>query len=160
MDKSAFDLFSGLSSLSGGNKSWYNDLTPEGQKAASPFVMARWMTGTSDAAQIVRINTFVNPYLFSGTADKNMLFGLLAVSATGKSKRYNWIKAPGSKTKSLSSTVISEFYNCSIREAKMYSVQNDDVIEMAEELGWDVEDIKKLKKEIQPDPPVKTKGKK
>lgn len=147
-DKNNFDLFVGLSALSKGDKEWFKNLTPEGQNAAAPFVMARWMTGTSDQAQIIRINTVVNPYLFSGSADKSALFKLMASAATGKNSRYNWIKGPGNKAKKFSIECIKAYYDCSTREAVTYKVQAEDLIEMAEELGWDSDTIKKLKKEL------------
>lgn len=148
MAENTFDLFQGLSSLSSGNKEWYNDLSEAGKKGAAPFVMARWMTGTSDKAQIIRLNTFVNPYMFAGSADKSALFKLLAVAATGSTKRYQWLKAPGAKAKKMSLEVIKAYYECSTREAVSYVVSPETLLEMAEELGLDAEDIKKLKKEF------------
>lgn len=148
-DRSSFDLFEGLSALSARDKGWFDSLSPEGQKAAAPIVIARWMTGTSDPAQLIRLNTFVNPYLVGGCADKSALFKLLAIAATGKTRRYNWIKAPGTKAKKHSIEVIKEYYECSTREAVTYVVSSDDLVEMAEALGWDKDEITKLKKETE-----------
>lgn len=148
MAENAFDLFQGLASLSAGNKEYYNDLSEAGKKGVAPFVMARWMTGTSDQAQLIRLNTVVNPYLFSGTADKSALMKLLAVAATGSTKRYQWLKAPGAKSKKMSLEIIKAYYECSTREAVTYKVSNEDLLEMAEELGLEKEDISKLKKEL------------
>lgn len=146
----SFDLFDGLAKLSSRDLQWYDKLTPEDQKAASPFVMARWMTGTSDQAQLVRINTFVNPYGFSLGQEKSLLFKLLAAAATGKSKRYQWLKSPGAKaTIKLRLEVIKQYYDVSTREAIGYdSIEGEDILTMAEELGWEVEELKKLKKEV------------
>ena len=155
-DRSSFDLFAGLGALSKKgpintpNLGWFDSLSAEGQKAAAPFVIMRWLSGTSDAAQIIRLNTVANQYMFAGTADKSALFKLLAVSTTGKTGRYSWIKGPGSKAKKLSIEAISQYYDCSPREAATYKVSADDMIEMAEELGWDPDEIKKLKVEIAP----------
>jgi hypothetical protein len=148
LDKTAFDLFAGLSALSKGDLTWYDKLTPEGQKAAAPYVMMRWMTGTSDMAQIIRLNTMVNPYVFSGSSDKSALFKSLAAAATGRTSRYAWVKGPGAKTKKSSIEVIKQYYDCSTREAVTYTVANDDLLTMAEELGWDKDEIAKLKKEF------------
>ena len=148
MTDKAFDLFQGLASLGSKDRSWFASLSEAGQKAASPFVMARWMTGTSDRAQIIRLNTCVNPYMFGGLADKASLFQLMAAAATGNSKRYQWIKGPGAKTKKHALSVIQQFYECSLREASGYKVDSESLIEMAEELGWDKDEILKLKKEL------------
>ena len=147
MANNSFDLFEGLASLSSRNLNWYNDLSDDGKKAASPFVIARWMSGTSDRAQIIRLNEVVNPYIFSGF-DKDVLFKLLAIAATGSTKRYSWIKMPGAKTKKLSIEVVKQYYDCSTREAITYKVSNEDLVEMSEALGWDKDEIKKLTKEF------------
>jgi hypothetical protein len=151
-DRSAFDLFAGLAALGRRDIHWYDGLTPEGQKAAAPFVMARWLTGTSDKSQIIRLNTVVNPYLFAGSADKSALFKLLATACTGKNVRYSWLKGPSSKVKKLTSQVVCEYYECSARESAGYSIDADSLIEMAEELGWDKEQVAKLKKELEDGP--------
>ncbi len=148
LDKTSFDLFAGLSALSKGDLSWYDNLSAEGQKAAAPFVMMRWMTGTSDLAQIVRINEVVNPYVFAGTSTKSALFKSLAIAATKKSSRYAWVKGPSAKTKKMSLEVIKQYYDCSTREASTYTVGSEDLLEMAAELGLEKEDIAKLKKEF------------
>lgn len=144
----AFDLFAFLGKLSKRDMSAYSKLSPEGQKACAPFVLMRWMTGNTDAAQIVRINTFVNPYAFSLGGDKELLCKLLAAAATGTTGRNTWIKGPGSKSEKLRLEVIKQFYDISSREAVDYQIDNQSVLEMAEQLGWDDEQCKKLKKEM------------
>jgi len=147
----SFDIFEGLAQLSSRDLRWYSKLSPEDQKAASPFVIARWMTGTSDQAQLVRINTFVNPYGFSLGSEKSLLFSLLAAAATGKTKRYRWLKSPGAKAAvKLRLEVIKQYYEVSTREATGYAdvIDGADILEMAEELGWGKEELAKLKKEV------------
>jgi len=147
----SFDLFQGLSDLSKRDLQWYANLSDEDKKAAAPFVIARWMTGTNDQAQLIRINTFVNPYLFSLGSEKGLLFSLLAAAATGKSKRYSWIKAPGMKAVTkLRLEAIKQYYDISTREAVGYAdaIDAEDILAMAEECGWDKEELAKLKKEV------------
>lgn len=149
----AIDLFPSLAELGKKrNMEWYTNLSDADKKTAAPFVIARWLTGTTDAAQILRINTFVNPYLFSMGEDKDLLFRLLAASCTGTTSRYQWIKGPTSAggAGNLAMKAISEYYNVSLREAKIYLrvVKHDTITEMAEELGWDKDEMAKLKKEL------------
>lgn len=150
----AFDLFAGLTALSKkgtfglSNTTWFDGLSLEGQKAAAPFVMMRWLSGTSDPAQIVRLNTVANRYMFAGSADKSSLFKLLAISTSGKASRYNWIKGPGSKAKKLVLECVKSYYDCSTREAGTYTIDSQSLNEMAEELGWDKEEIAKMNKEL------------
>lgn len=153
-DYGAFDLFAGLSALSKkgtfglSNTSWFDGLSAEGQKAATPFVMMRWLSNTSDPVQIIRLNTVPNRYMFAGSADKSALFKLLAIGTSGKSSRYGWLKGPGSKAKKEVLECIKEYYECSTREAITYEVPAESLMEMAEELGWDAERIKALTKEL------------
>lgn len=147
----AFDLFEGLASLSKGDQQWYTRMPPEDQKTASPYVIARWMTGTSDSAQLLRLNTFVNPYVFPLGAEKELLFKLIAAAATGKTRRYTWMKAPVAKQATkLRVEAIKQFYEASTREASLYvkNIPAEDILEMAETLGWEKDEMTKLKKEV------------
>lgn len=156
--RDAFDLFKALDSISEGDFKWYDKLSEEGKKAASPLVLMRWLCGTSDPAQIIRINTFANPYIFQLGADKSLLFKLLSASTTRSRKRYFWLKSPQGKSKTISTQLLSEYFGCSSREAEYYSsVSTSDLISMAEELGWDQFQIKKLQAEIEKDEPSGTK---
>lgn len=149
MSRDAFDLFDGLSKLGKRDLGWYDGLTPDGKKAAAPLVIMRWMTGTSDQAQLVRLNTFVNPYIFALGAEKPLLFKLLAAAATGKTGRYFWLKGPGARpAEKLALEVVKQYYGISGREAQSYKVDGESLLEMAQELGWDEEQLKKLKKEV------------
>lgn len=149
----AIDLFPSLVEI--GKKRnilWYDSLSDEDKKSAHPFVLARWLTGTSDKQQILQYNMRVNPFLFSLGNEKPLLFKLMATSATGVNGRYQWIKAPGSnKTPQIQQLkVIAEYYNLSKREAGLYlpQISDEDKLVMAEELGWSKEDIALLKKEF------------
>lgn len=149
MSRGAFDLFAGLDSLTVGDLNWYDKLTDDGKKAAAPFVIMRWLCGTSDPAQIVRINTFVNPYAFSLGQEKALLFKLLAAATTKRPKRYYWLKAPGGTSNRLAVEVAKEYYGWSAREAELQSIDPETLMLMAEELGWDADQLKKLKKELE-----------
>jgi len=152
-NRDAFDLFAGLDSLTAGNLQWYEQLTDEGRKAAAPFVIQRWLTGTQDAAQVVRLNTFVNPYAFSLGQEKALLFKLLAAATTHRPKRYSWLKGPSATSNRLALEVVKEYYGWSTREAELQPMAPELLLEMAEELGWDNDRLKKLKNEVLPDEP-------
>lgn len=148
MSKDSFDLFAGLSSLGKKDYYWFDKLSADGQRAAAPFVIMRWLSGTSDEAQIVRLNTFVNSYVFSGALDKSSIFKALAAASTGKSFRYTWLKGPSAKAKRTAIDVICQYYEISSKEASTYSIDNDSLIQMAEELGFDKDQLTKLSKEL------------
>lgn len=152
-ERGAFDLFAGLDRLTAGDMTWYDRLPDDGKKAAAPFVIMRWLAGTSDPAQIVRLNTFVNPYAFSLGQEKGLLFKLLAAATTHRPKRYYWLKAPGATSNRLSLEVVKQYYGWSTREAALQPFDPEDLVTMAEELGWDADQLKKLKAEVQKDGP-------
>ena len=148
-DLDTFDLFAFLGQLNKRNLQAYDQLTDEGKKAAHPLVIMRWLTGTSDQAQIVRINTFANRYVFSLGAEKPLLFKLLAASCTGRS-RASWIKGPGGSSTRLAIEAIKARYSCSSREADTYLglLTPSDVLQYAEAAGWDKDQLKKLQTEL------------
>jgi len=149
-DKSTFDLFAFLGQLNKRSSTAYTELSEEGKKAAHPLVVMRWLSGTSDAGQIVRLNTFANRYVFSLGSHKELLFKLLAASCTGRGSRAQWIKGPSGTSTRLALDAITQKYECSNREAQDYLelLEPADVIGYAEELGWEKEQCKKLLLEL------------
>jgi len=87
---------------------------------------------------------------FTLGSHKGLLYQLLVVAASGTKHRPSWPK-PQSKTITLPFTckVLQEHYKCSIDEAIEYCgvLSGDRIIDMAHDLGWQKDDITKLKKE-------------
>jgi hypothetical protein len=146
------DIFSILNKLNSGNKQIWENLSDEEKKGFSAFIITRWMSGTSDALTILLLNEFVNPYIFTLDKHPELLAKLLACCGNGQSnRRFNWIKdSIKEKTHSLSISLIKEYFSYSTKEAKdcIKLLSKDDLLEMAESLGWQNDDIKKLKKEL------------
>jgi hypothetical protein len=145
-----FDLFAFLAKLNRRDLLAYDSLSPEQQKNAHPFIVLRWLSGTGDQAQIIRLNEFANRYVFSLGTEKPLLFKLLAAACTGKTQRASWIKGPGSKSEKLAIEAIKTQYECSTREARDYLPLLDaaDVVRFAEDAGWEKDAIKKLTTEL------------
>ncbi len=150
VDRDAFDLFKFLGQLNKRDLQAYDKLTEEGKKAAHPFVILRWLSGTNDPAQIIRLNEFANKYVFSLGNEKALLFKLLAASCTGSSSRASWLKGPGGSSTKLAIEAIKARYGCSTREADMYlgSLNSADILKFAEDAGWDKDQLKKLQNEL------------
>lgn len=155
------DLFKFLGSISQG-KNVYSFLSDEDKKTFQPFTIQRWLTGTNDPYQVIKINE-VNKYIFLSAFysenDKkiikefhsDLVFSLLTSKCSGW-KKYNWIPLPGNS--SISIDIISGYYSCSTRVAKQYTKLLDysDLLEMAESLGYSKEQLKKLEKEFSNEP--------
>lgn len=148
------DIFRTMKAADSKNPQFYDKLSEDEVKQLQPFLVMRWMTGTSSPRQVYFMNEFVNPYVFSLTNHKRLLWQLLTVASDGKSRKYEWIKAPGKATSSkpVSVDVIRQHYGYSTKHANdaLPCLTVDDVVEMAIDLGRQPEDIQKINKEWKP----------
>ena len=142
------DIFELLGRIDSSGEDIFCKLTNDEKKAFAPLVVMRWMSGTSDEYQIIKLNEFVNPYVFSLGDHKHLLMQLLQAASSKSKKRYNWIALKTSKKHIESEKVISEYFEISRREAQFYSLEASEIIEMAQFLGWQNDDLNKLKKEL------------
>ena len=150
--KHKYDIFAVLGNLNNKNHSFYKEMSTEEQKAIAPLVVMRWMTGTKSARQVYFINELVNPYVFPLAAHKELIIKLMTICAPGKFQKYNWIKPLNKKSSStpLSVDVIREYFQYSTREAQdsIPLLSNEDIIDYAEQLGYQTDELTKLKKEL------------
>ena len=112
-------------------------------------VYASLTDGTSDAGQIVKLNEFANPYIFSLGKHPHLLARLLQVSSTKTSKRYGWLGIKSKKKNAMAHRAVQEYYGMSSREVKLLNPfpLEAEILQMADELGWDKDEVTKLKKE-------------
>lgn len=146
------DLFGKvLPQLDIGNLHLWETLSEEEQKGFSSYMVSRWMTCTSNAVQRIYVNELVNGLIYSvGVNHPELMMKLLACCGSGKKQFYKWIPQNSEKSKSLSLKIIAEYYEWSEREAKLHLdyLTEDDLVELASELGWETDLIKALKKEF------------
>jgi hypothetical protein len=142
-----FDLLGKLNSSKSGDI--YAKLTDDEKKGFAPLVVMRWMSGTSDERQIMMLNEVVNPYVFSLGNHPHLLMQLLHAASSKQFRRYNWMGIKSKKKNVLALRAVSEYYEMSTREVKLLNPfpTEEEVMRMAEELGWQKDDIKKLEKE-------------
>lgn len=142
-----FDLLNRLNSTK--SSDIYAELSEEERKGFAPLVAMRWMTGTSDERQIMMLNEFVNPYIFPLGKHPHLLMQCLQASSSKVNRRYAWYPVKSSKKSTLTVQVIGEYFGISTREAEKYIVPPaSELIQMAEELGWEKDILKKLEKEL------------
>lgn len=144
------DIFDVLSKLDTKKFDYLTSLPEAQQKAFMPLVVMRWMSGTKDPRQITFLNEFVNPYVFQFTKDRDLMFKLMASCSDGRKHRYVWNKKTPQSSTPNSLKVIKQYFNYSTREAKMVldDLNNNDIMQFAEELGFQKEEINNLKKEL------------
>ena len=150
--KHKLDIFQVLNHISKKDKNFYKELTKEEQKALQPLTVMRWLSGTMDARQIFFLNELVNPFVFSMYTHKELLYRLMTTCTNGKSQRYYWNK-PMSKKSSVTPMavkVIKDYFGYNTIQAiqALPLLTDDDILEYAEHLGRQKEDITKIKKEL------------
>jgi hypothetical protein len=144
----ALDIFDVLKQLSQKKYDLWDNLSEEERKSIAPSVIMRWLAGTDDISQIYVLNAVCNPFAFALGNHKELMLKLFASATSGNVKRYNWMpmkndkKAP-KKTLEL----IAEFHGFSQRQARdvAHLFSAEDLKEMAEQLGWQKDEIKELK---------------
>lgn len=143
-----FELLGKINSSKSGDI--YSKLSDDEKKGFAPLIVMRWMSGTSDQRQIILLNEFVNKYVFSLAKHPHLLMQLLQVASSKTSKRYQWIGVKSKKKSNLMKRAVKEYYDMSDREVAMLSPfpDNESIMEMAEHLGWDKDEINTLKKEL------------
>lgn len=146
------DIFRVLNHTSRKDPKFFKELTEEEQKAYQPLIVMRWLTGTTDARQIYFINELVNPFVFTLTKHKELLYFLMTTCTSGKQQRYYWNKALSKKsTKTPTAvSVIKDYFNYSTLHAieALPLLSTDDILDYAAQLGRQKEDIAKIKKEM------------
>lgn len=150
--KHKIDIFKTLDRISSKDTDWYQTLTEEHTKDVVPFVLMRWLTGTKSARQLVFINELVNPFVFSLSQHKTLLVYLMMICCPGKPQRYYWNKAATKRSSKMPVTisVVREYFRYNSREAEdaLPNLTTEDVIDLAEQLGRQPDDLKAIKKEL------------
>jgi hypothetical protein len=146
------DIFRVLNAANSKDVNFFRNLTEEEQKAFLPFLIVRWMSGTSDARQVYFINELMNSFTFSLQQHKELLWQLITICNSGRSQRYVWNKLPAKSTPShpIAAKAVMEYFGYSTRDANeaLLVLSRDEVLEMAEELAFQPDEIAKIKKEL------------
>ena len=149
--KHKLDIFKVIDRINAKDRFYYRELSEEDQKEI-PFVpLVRWLSGSTSTTQIERVNKILNPVVFSFSAQKKhpeLMWFLLTICATGT--RFNWIKKKPKQTMTLPIQIIRETYGYDDIDANdaLSVLSNDDIIELAQDLGKEDKILRDLKKEL------------
>lgn len=150
--KYALDIFKVLERLNAKDVEYFEKLSEEELKSLHPLVLMRWMSGTQEARQVFFLNELVNPLVFPLGKHKSLLLKLLMICGPGKARRYNWNKAKGKSTSNTPKAldIIKEYYGYSTKHAidTLAVLSNDAILEIAEYLGKQPNEIKEITKEL------------
>ena len=144
------NIFDVLKRIDLRQEEYYDAMVEVDQKQLHPLVMTRWMSGTSDPAVIQMLNLTNNKYNFILASHKHLLMRMLLLSSSGQSRRYQWLSKTKDTSQNRSLKVLREYYVCSQREAEGYIKLHtlDELIQMAEFIGWQDDEVKALSKEV------------
>lgn len=140
------DIFEQLNKIDSFDVSAIDD--DEFFKQFNPFMINKWMAATTNPKRILLVNGILNPTIFQLNREKKLLYYLSCCASTGK-ERYTWIKRP-KNTPDPIVDLVSVYYGISPREAKqsLILLSKDDILEMAEDIGLEKSEVKKLKKHL------------
>jgi hypothetical protein len=143
-----FDLLGKINSAKSGDI--YSKLSDDAKKGFTPLIVMRWLSGTSDERQIILLNEFVNKYVFTLGKHPHLLMQLMQVASSKTSKRYQWIGVKSNKKNNNSRKVVQEYFDMSAREVNLMNPfpNEAEIMQMAEELGWQKDEMTALKKEF------------
>lgn len=146
----SIDIFKILNAIDKKNLKFFDSLDEKEYKDLQPYVLMKWLSGIDNASQIYLINEIINPYVFKLQKHKELLIKLLTVVTNGKINRYKWLKQKSSSKYANSISVIKEYFNYNTMEAKeaFKILSTEDIINYAEQLGRQDDDLKKIKKEL------------
>jgi hypothetical protein len=144
------DIFKILGQINSRDLHVYEKLSDEEKKGFTPYIISQWLYGTNNLRQVMFLNELVNPFIWSLGKHPELLVKLMACCGTGSYNKFSWIPfSKKEKQKTQSILIIMQYYDFTEREAKsnLHLLTKDDIIEMAEELGLQNDEISKLKKE-------------
>lgn len=145
------DIFKFLDRISAKDWKSYRKLDDDEKKEVSPYVIMRWLSGTHDPRQIVLLSVAVNPFAFTLQKHKELLVQLMTVTTSGRRQRYTWTKvAPKKKSNSKLVELVKRYFGYSSKEAAevLPLLDNDTLLAYADQLGYQVEEIKQLKRDF------------
>lgn len=148
--KHKVDIFEVMKAIDSRDINFFTNLTSDQKSAVAPVVLMRWLSsGKRDATHLM--NVILNPLVFPLHKHQGLLYKLMVACSDGKQERYSWVKKKGKdKSAPTADLAISEYYRCSRKEAGYYrkKLKSEDILEMAEDMGYDSEKMKKIKTEL------------
>lgn len=147
--KFSLDIFKLLSDLSS-KADAYAKLSDDEKKGFAPIVVQRWLSGTKDERQVIALNTFANPHVFSLGRHPHLIARLFQACNSKVARRYFWLGVKGKKKHALVDEVHKQHFQWSSNELRKQQLRmsEDEVLAAAEGLGWQKDELAKLKKEL------------
>jgi muramidase (phage lysozyme) len=145
------DIFEVLNNISSNNFEYLNTLTDDQLKEFRPFLIQQWLKGatTNKDYHILLTNEFCNQYIFKLSKHPKLLYKLFCVANGFNAKTYYKFRTKYEDKKPLSNLIISTIYAYSKQHTHdvINLFSKNDIIDMATQLGYNKDQVKKVKKE-------------
>lgn len=146
----ALDIFWLLGQLDRKNFNLWSELTEEQRKEVSPYVILRWLMGTDEPEQLIKLAELANSSLFDLADKKELMLMVLAASTVGGPKRYSWVTPKGAAKSGRAVQLIAQTYRMPLKHATdvrpLFAAA--DIVALAEAQGWQKDELKDLQKEL------------
>lgn len=150
MKKYANNIFDILAKLNKHQWKFYKYLSQPQQNGIAPLILMRWLSGTTNTIQILKLNDNVNKVVFDLHKHKQLLIQLLSSCTENKHCRYTWNKNQTSQQNTDIIKVIKQTFQYNEQHAKqvidMFS--DDDILQMAINLGYQSKQLNDIKKQL------------
>ena len=145
------NIFELLENIDKQNINYFKNLSDREKKQFVPVVVMQWLSCTSDPSQIVLLNEIVNKRIFSLYKHPELMYYLMTTCTSGSKKFYKWKKPTKRNVKYPKSVeVIKEALEYSTKRAmeSLPMLSNDDILDIARDLGYQQDKLKELTKEL------------
>lgn len=133
------------------DRGFLDSLSTREATSVAPVVLQRWLTGTHNPIDVMLVNEYVNPYVFTLASHKKLLWLLLTTCGNKSTPKRQWL-APAKRQiiKPLTVQVLVSTLSCSESDAVSYlpMVEKEQILDAAATLGWQADQIKKLDQEL------------
>ena len=141
-----------LNDMAGGKMSAIDKLSEEELKSVSPYVLQMWIKGADSNVnyRMVYTNAFANHYMFALGHHPKLLYKLLCyANDLNESTRFYFQKRTKAKSTNFTVGTLMKFYEMDERHAIdiMPILTSHEVLEIGKQLGYDKDEMKKLKNE-------------
>lgn len=138
------NLFDVLKNINNKNFDYIDNLPEKLQKQFSTYMTYQWLTCTDNDTQVMLLAKYVNDAVLPLANHPRLLYKLFCVTSCGRNTRYNWKYTK--KDTSLKLEVVAKYYDCSKRIAKLHmeDTSDEDIKQMAYDLGYQDAELKKL----------------
>ena len=144
------DICQVLDRINRNDRFYYRNLSDEDKKEIKMVVLMRWLSGTRTPLQIELLNQIVNPVVYDRSFRQHPELIWFLLTICRGNTRYQWMKKKPKTRLSIPIEIIKRHYGYTTKDATevLPILTNDDIINMAEELGIEDKELKDLKKEL------------